>query len=47
MAKATKIKDIEIHEFEFGWGIGNVSRTMELLHDSELIEKKILDLNTN
>ena len=41
MRKVTKIKDIEIFEFECGWAIGNTSRTMELIHDQELIDGKI------
>lgn len=44
MEKATKIKGVEICEFETGAGIGNADRTMELFHDSELSEGKILDI---
>lgn len=41
MAKITGIKDIQIYEFESGWGIGNESRTMELINDYELLEGKV------
>ncbi len=46
MQVVLKIEGIEIQEFgdNYGWGIGNTNRTMELIHDSELIEGKILDL---
>jgi len=38
MAKVTGIKDIEFFHSDTGWcGIGNVSRTMPLVHDQELI----------
>ena len=43
MEKATGIKDIQIYEFETGWGIGNADKSMELCHDCEIIEGKIME----
>jgi len=41
MEKETGIKDIEFFQSDVGYcGIGNVQRTMALVHDTELEEEK-------